>query len=430
MKYNYLTINRFFISILPISLIFSIFISDLIVSISSLCFLIFIYKEKKSSLLKTMDFKIFLIFYLIFIISALNSDFVQYSLYKTLPYLRFGIFIILMKYLFINDDKIQKYLLYSITVSFLILILGIILQFSDIEYISKHINGSRFSSFFLDELILGSYLVKILPLFLALIVFLNHKKYLYISIFAFMFLILLSGERSALISLIFFLSFLFLFTKIINNFNKIVIVFIIVLIFFSILNLFPKTKFRLINQTAYQLSLIEPEKDYVEFEIEKNKYIAVAREEYFIPLKYYLMFESAIKIYKDNLYFGSGIKTFKILCKDERYFNKKNYLAFKDKPDDYYEGFTGVDSCSTHPHNYYIQLLAETGIFSFLLVCLLFIYFGYKFFKEEEMHLKILYLSLMVNLFPFYFTGNFFNNFISIMLYLNISFLSLNKTHK
>ena len=283
MKYNYLTINRFFISILPISLIFSIFISDLIVSISSLCFLIFIYKEKKSSLLKTMDFKIFLIFYLIFIISALNSDFVQYSLYKTLPYLRFGIFIILMKYLFINDDKIQKYLLYSITVSFLILILGIILQFSDIEYISKHINGSRFSSFFLDELILGSYLVKILPLFLALIVFLNHKKYLYISIFAFMFLILLSGERSALISLIFFLSFLFLFTKIINNFNKIVIVFIIVLIFFSILNLFPKIKFRLINQTAYQLSLIEPEKDYVEFEIEKNKYIAVAREEYLFP---------------------------------------------------------------------------------------------------------------------------------------------------
>ena len=89
MKYNYLTINRFFISILPISLIFSIFISDLIVSISSLCFLIFIIKEKKFSLLKTIDFKIFLIFYLIFIISALNSDFVQYSLYKTLPYLRF-----------------------------------------------------------------------------------------------------------------------------------------------------------------------------------------------------------------------------------------------------------------------------------------------------------------------------------------------------
>lgn len=430
MKYNYLIINRFFISILPISLIFSIFVADLIVSLSSLFFLVFIIKEKKLILLKSIEFKLFLVFYSICLISAVNSQFIDISLYKTLPYLRFGIFIILIKYLFVNDDKILKYLLYSFTVSLLILILGIILQFSDIEYFSKHINGSRYSSFFLDELILGSYLVKILPLFLALIVFLNHKKYLYISIFVFLFLIISSGERSALISLIFFLSFLFLFTKIINNFNKIVIVFIIVLIFFSILNLFPKIKFRLINQTAYQLSLIEPEKDYVEFEIEKNKYIAIAREEYFIPLKYYLMFESAIKIYKDNLYFGSGIKTFKILCKDERYFNKKNYLAFKDKPDDYYEGFTGVDSCSTHPHNYYIQLLAETGIFSFLIVCLLFIYFGYKFFKEEEMYLKILYLSLFVNLFPFYFTGNFFNNFISILLYFNISFLSLNKTLK
>ena len=429
MKYNYLYINRFFISILPISLIFSIFVADLIVSLSSLFFLVFIVKEKKLILLKSTEFKLFLIFYLICLISALNSQFIDISLYKTLPYLRFGIFIILIKYLFVNDDKIQKYLLYSITVSFLILILGIILQLSDIEYFSKHINGSRFSSFFLHDLILGSYLVKILPLFLALIVFLNHKKYLYISIFAFTFLILLSGERSALMSLIFFLSFLFLFTKIINNFNKIIIAFVIVTVFFSILNFAPKIKFRLIDQTAYQLSLIDPKKDYVEFKIENN-IVAVAREEYFIPLKYYLMFESAIKIFKDNLYFGSGIKTFKILCKDERYFNKKNYLAFKDKPDDYYKGFTGVDSCSTHPHNYYIQLLAETGIFSFLIVFLLFIYFGYKFFKEEEMHLKILYLSLMVNLFPFYFTGNFYNNFISILLYLNISFLSLNKTLK
>ena len=130
-------------------------------------------------------------------------------------------------------------------------------------------------------------------------------------------------------------------------------------------------------------------------------------------------------MFKDNVFFGTGMKTFKILCKDEKYYKKKNYKAFEGKADDYYKGFTGLDNCSTHPHNYYIQLLSETGIFSFLFVSIIFILFSYKFFREEKLYNKILYLSLMVNLFPFYFTGNIFSNFLSILLYLNIGFLNL-----
>ena len=143
MNYSYLKINRFFISILPITLIFSIFISDLIVSISSLGFLIFILKEKKFLLLKTLDFKIFLIFYLIMIISTLNSDYIQYSFYKTLPYLRFGFFFILVKYLLKNDIKFKVFFLNSLLISFLLLGLGIFLQMVGIEYFSQHTNGMR-----------------------------------------------------------------------------------------------------------------------------------------------------------------------------------------------------------------------------------------------------------------------------------------------
>ena len=89
----------------------------------------------------------------------------------------------------------------------------------------------------------------------------------------------------------------------------------------------------------------------------------MAKEEYFIPLKYYLMMESAFKMFKDNVFFGTGIKTFKILCKDEKYYKKKNYKVWIKSATDHYKGFTGLDNCSTHPHNYYIQLLSETGIF-------------------------------------------------------------------
>ena len=38
---------------------------------------------------------------------------------------------------------------------------------------------------------------------------------------------------------------------------------------------------------------------------------------------------------------------FRVICKDEKY-------------------ATGVTPCMTHPHNFYIQLLAETGIIGFL----------------------------------------------------------------
>ena len=424
MKDNFIKIYKYAILVLPFSLIFSIFVSDLIVSLSSLSFLIYIFANKKTSLLKSIKFKLFLILYTIFILSALFSDFTYHSLIKTLPYLRFGIFMLLIKYLLINDDNFKVLFFRSLIISFLFLCFGLFLQIIGLEYLSKYINGSRYSSFFFDELILGSFLIKILPIALALSLFLNYKNIFYILIFILSFMIFLSGERSALFSLIIFLSFLLIFTKVLNIYYKLAIISLILIIFVSTLTFFPKIKFRIIDQTVYQLNIIKTDREYVEFKVEDYQ-VGVAREEYYIPLKYYLMMESAFKMFKDNVFFGTGMKTFKILCKDEKYYKKKNYKAFEGKPDDYYKGFTGLDNCSTHPHNYYIQLLSETGIFSFLFVSIIFILFSYKFFREEKLYNKILYLSLMVNLFPFYFTGNIFSNFLSILLYLNIGFLNL-----
>jgi hypothetical protein len=424
MKDNFIKIYKYAILVLPFSLIFSIFVSDLIVSLSSLSFLIYIFANKKTSLLKSIEFKLFLILYTIFILSALFSDFTYHSLIKTLPYLRFGIFMLLIKYLLINDDNFKVLFFRSLIISFLFLCFGLFLQIIGLEYLSKYINGSRYSSFFFDELILGYFLIKILPIALALSLFLNYKNIFYILIFILSFMIFLSGERSALFSLIIFLSFLLIFTKVLNIYYKLAIISLILIIFVSTLTFFPKIKFRIIDQTVYQLNLVKTDREYVEFKVEDYQ-VGVAREEYYIPLKYYLMMESAFKMFKDNVFFGTGMKTFKILCKDEKYYKKKNYKAFEGKPDDYYKGFTGLDNCSTHPHNYYIQLLSETGIFSFLFVSIIFILFSYKFFREEKLYNKILYLSLMVNLFPFYFTGNIFSNFLSILLYLNIGFLNL-----
>ena len=57
-------------------------------------------------------------------------------------------------------------------------------------------------------------------------------------------------------------------------------------------------------------------------------------------------YRTGIKIFQENFLLGSGPKTFRFLC------DKNEYKV-------------GPNSCSTHPHNTYIQLLSETGFLSF-----------------------------------------------------------------
>jgi len=429
MKNKYLLINRYLISLIPLSLIFSIFIADLIVSLTSIFFFFYCLFKKNYNIFNVIEFKIFILFYLLCIIGSINSDFTIYSLTKVLPYIRFGLFIILVKYLIQNDKKFLFYFSNSILISFFILFIGLIFQILNIGPFTNSYLNNRYSSFFFDELIMGSYLIKILPISIALLFIFEKKVLIYFTVLFVSVMILISGERSAIISLSIFLGFLFIFTNLLNFKKK--LIGIIFLLFTSSITLFlnDDLKFRVIDKTLYQLSIIEPERDYVEFKYsdKPEKYTAIAREEFFLPLKYYLLFNTGLKIYSDHILFGSGVKTFRMLCKKDEYYLKKNYLAFKDKPDDYYEGFTGVDGCSTHPHNYYIQLLSETGLLTTLIVFFVLCLSIFNYFKTNLFEKKIIFISIFINLFPFITTGSFFNNFISILIYLPICFIDIKK---
>ena len=59
------------------------------------------------------------------------------------------------------------------------------------------------------------------------------------------------------------------------------------------------------------------------------------------------MFKTSINIFKDNYFFGAGVKSFRDECKKDKYYIIENYSAFKDKPYDHYPGYTGIDGCST-----------------------------------------------------------------------------------
>ena len=114
MSNKYLLFNRYLISLIPISLIFSIFVADLIVSLTSIFFLFYCLVKKNYSIFNVIEFKIFILFYFLLIVGSLNSDFTIYSLKKVLPYIRFGLFIILIKYLIKNDNKFLIFFLNNI----------------------------------------------------------------------------------------------------------------------------------------------------------------------------------------------------------------------------------------------------------------------------------------------------------------------------
>ena len=92
-------------------------------------------------------------------------------------------------------------------------------------------------------------------------------------------------------------------------------------------------------------------------------------------------------------------------------------------------------SCSSHPHNTYIELLSETGMFGFIIIFGLFvliIYFSIKQFIYRLFRSNIEYFNdfevciisaLIISLWPFSPSGSFFNNWMSVVYFFPIGIL-------
>ena len=70
-------------------------------------------------------------------------------------------------------------------------------------------------------------------------------------------------------------------------------------------------------------------------------------------------------MFLDRPIIGHGPKMFRIKCSDPKY---AELLEPQNEV---------ISSCMTHPHNFYIQLLAETGLIGFSILFFLFLYVVY-----------------------------------------------------
>jgi len=160
--------------------------------------------------------------------------------------------------------------------------------------------------------------------------------------------------------------------------------------------------------TEDQINNLNLKKDIKEIILDKNKDFV------FFTSIYDSHYRTAFKIFESNKFFGIGNKMYRKMCgKPEYYINKF--------------------SCTTHPHNFYIQLLAETGLIGFMFI--LVIFFHMVFILTKEIYARnvkktynysnqsiFIILSIFLNLWPIMPSGNIFNNWLSILIYLPIGF--------
>ena len=350
-------------------------------------------------------FIFFLIFWSYIVFNSLLNNTNFDSLRISFSFIRFGIFSLSTWYLIENNKNLLKYLFYSIIICFSLLIIDGYIQFIFGSNILgfKLAPGPRISSFFGDELILGSYLARFFPILFGLFIIFKEefikKKLLILISLIFIFsesLIFLSGERSAFFFMNLSAIYMVLMLKNYKKFRLIILTLSLALIL-GITQIYPSAKNRIIDQTIQQMNLSNDNNT-------EKKYIFSKEHEN--------LYRTGLLIFKDNIFFGAGVKNFRNFCDDQKYIN------------------SGYASCSTHPHNTYLQFLSELGIFGFIFILFILFYFIYisidhllNVFKKKyiKSDFQICMLSaILISLWPFIPTGNFFNNWLCIVYFFPV----------
>lgn len=188
----------------------------------------------------------FLIFYIFINISSFFSPNYFISFSSSIPYVRHFFFIISIYFIIKKNFKILNLLKISLLIIFFSIFIDasvqLIFEKNIFGYpILKPNNDIRVSSFFGDELIMGSFIVRFLPILLGLILLSPNNKFKKLFFFAIFlissYLVVISGERLSFIYLLLLYLIFFVFIK----FNiKEKIIFILILFFFFFTNFFSK----------------------------------------------------------------------------------------------------------------------------------------------------------------------------------------------
>ena len=344
--------------LLPIGLLLGTAVSETIVILLSIFFLIHSMTKGNFDWVKNKFFYLLIFLWFSLILNFLFAINQELALLRSFGFIKYVIYIFAIKHLL--DKNKNKKILFTF-LSFVVLITSFDIYF---EYIyKKNIFGfrsddpTRIASFLRGELkiahfLLGFALVSIGYYFEKC----KNKSYKFI-IAGYVFLILLlisiflTGERANSIR-----SFIciFIFALLVKNsfkFKKILIICIVIspiIIYFSSDRI--RDRFDIYFSTKYG----------------NENFLKTFKESHH-GAHYFTAFE----IFKSYPIFGIGNKNFREECSNEKY-NNKSYARISER-------------CSTHPHQIYLELISEHGIIGSVII--LFVIF-YSIFKSFIIYIK------------------------------------------
>jgi O-antigen ligase len=480
--------------IFPAALVVGPFAAELSMNVVSIIFLYKAFRKKNFFFCKQKFFIIFILFYTYLLLSIFFSEYSEEIVYKNLFYFRFIVFVYAVFDLLLNNETI-------ILLFYKILLLTLFLVSADayVQYLFDSnligytkIREDRVAGLFGDKLTLGSYLARFYPLLVGLFFYnLKFLKFREIAIslaviIICLIMIVISGERMALIVT---LIYCFAVLVLVDFYKKTKVI-----IFFSILTI---VSLMLILQPNLYDRHYQHTRNQVNFKFDNKNFFS----NFFY---YAEIYETAFAGFLDKKIIGQGPKSFRLFCSNPKFIHEKeirynanmeqlldekkinidnvfveinssikkgdtlftyrvtdksiNYIVQKDmviistninkdligKSIDtnkyfiYYKEYR--NGCTTHPHNFYLQLLSETGIVGFLFIFLIFSYFAFLMiksfyftvFKKRKLmsNLQIsLALGFITTLLPIIPNGNFFNNWLNMIMIFPVGFYIF-ATHK
>ena len=413
-KNNYFSI---LLALIPISFIAGNLVINLIV-ILLIFSTIFFYKTSPLQVkFYFLDKLLFIFFALVILTGFINDYELQYiknyewygffpSLIKSLLFLKYLLLYICLRFLIEKEIISLKFFFISCFLCVIFVSLDLFYQFINGKDIFGYqlVGVRKLSGPFGDELIAGGYLQRfsLFAFFTIPLFFKNFpKKYsLLINLLLFLIIlsgIILSGNRFPLI-LFLLLIFLVVFFEKQNRkyFLKVVISFLIIFVLLFNLSTNVKKNFKTF---------------YYEFNKIRVTLVKGDMDKPFAPT-YLKEFYSFYNTWLLNKYIGGGIKNFRLYC----HFRKDS----------------SVHKCNMHPHNYYLEILTETGLIGFvnitiMFILLLYISFYKKYFTKSSLQKNSIIIPFMflfmTEIFPFRSSGSFFTTGTAVYLFFLIGIL-------
>ena len=125
-------------------------------------------------------------------------------------------------------------------------------------------------------------------------------------------------------------------------------------------------------------------------------------------------YDTAIKIYNDNKYFGIGLKQFRNESGKEIYDLNENNIYKRD-------------NWATHPHQIHFEILSEGGLFGYISFILFFSFTLFKsintYFKTRDKYLLSGIIFIIATLIPILPSGSFFTTYTATIFWINYALI-------